>query len=274
MATLTTNKVMTHKAKDYCYFYDDDGLATAKVEGIVEVSGGSAGAGGGSIVYTNAAGDFTATPNDGTKTITITGLPFTLEAINLASVVKIDSSGNRESVATTNVTVSGGVITLSGAADDFASTDTVAVTLIGPDKAYDLAQDSQKSLVQNPEWAHYTDVEHVIDESNVAVNNYFVEIVPDITGYRGACIQVHSIDATGFDWTLYATLDTSATVPSAGGTAGVTWIDVTTDVFGGALTGTAIDDLGYIDNQMPLRYMMEYENQNATNTIDCWIRKY
>ena len=39
------------------------------------------------------------------------------------------------------------------------------MTLIGPDKWYDLALDNAKVLVQNPQYAHYTDVETAVSES-------------------------------------------------------------------------------------------------------------
>jgi hypothetical protein len=137
-------------------------------------SSGAGGAGGGSIVYTNAAGDFTATPGDGVKTVTITGLPFTLEAKHVAggSIKKIDTNDIATDVPLTDVAVAAGVITLADA-DNFATTDELYVTLIGPDKWYDRAQDSAKQLVQNPEWAHYTDVEHITDDSDATVDQHY-----------------------------------------------------------------------------------------------------
>jgi len=121
-------------------------------------SSGAGGAGGGSIVYTNAAGDFTATANAGTKTITITGLPFTLEAIHVVggSIKKIDVDDVVTTVPLTDVAVAAGVITLDDA-DDFVVTDTVYITLIGPDKWYDRDQDNAKVNVDNSDPAHYTD---------------------------------------------------------------------------------------------------------------------
>ena len=102
-------------------------------------SGG--GAGGGSIVYRNASGDFTATPGDGDKTVTITGLPYTLEAKHVSggSVTKINSDDEVSSVKMTDIAVAAGVITLADAAENFALTDELDVTLIGPDKWYDQA---------------------------------------------------------------------------------------------------------------------------------------
>lgn len=131
------------------------------------VSGGASGAGGGAIVYTNAAGDFIATVTNGAKTITITGLPFTLEALHVVggAIKKIAVTTNIvTTVPLTNVSVSGGVITLPDT-DNFVTGDVVMVTLIGPDKAYDTALDTQLVTVQNPDYAHTTSVETLVSES-------------------------------------------------------------------------------------------------------------
>jgi len=171
--SITTNKRFNVKAKDQTSFYTAIGEPRVNVEGFVQLydadgeimeSLGGGGAGGGSIVYTNASGDFTATANDGTKTITITGLPFTLEKIHVVagSIQKITTAGLVSDVDMDNIAVAAGVITLS-AADDFVATDTVYVTLIGPDKWYDRDLDSAKNIVQNPDYAHYTDVEEIIE---------------------------------------------------------------------------------------------------------------
>lgn len=138
---------------------DNDALVALLLTYAADIESGASGAGGGSIVYTNAAGDFTATANAGTKTITITGLPFTLEEIHVVggSMKKIDVDDKVSTVPLTDVKVTVGVITLEDA-DDFVATDTVYVTLIGPDKWYDRDQDHAKMNNENPDYAHYTDI--------------------------------------------------------------------------------------------------------------------
>ena len=103
-----------------------------------EISLGGGGAGGGNNSWTTASSQFTATPTVGAKTITLAGLPFTLddEHIVLGSIKKISSAGVVTILDTNPVTVSGNVITLTDI-DDFVSGDQVSVTLVGPDKAYD-----------------------------------------------------------------------------------------------------------------------------------------
>lgn len=134
---------------------------------------GGSGAGGGAMVYSNAAGDFTATANSGAKTITITGLPFTLEEIHVAlgSIKVINTSTDVvEDADLSSIDVSAGVITLANQDSNFGANDEVAVLLVGPTKAYDTDLDTDKSSVQNPDYAHYTSVEHLINEEDLGLD--------------------------------------------------------------------------------------------------------
>jgi len=128
---------------------------------------GGGGAGGGAIVYSNMAGDFTATITNATPNITITGLPFTLEAGNVAMGSIKKKAVTTNTISTLNpstISVSGGVITLGGI-PNFATGDEVYVTLIGTDKAYDTGLDSNLVIVQNPCYAHTTGVEQIAAET-------------------------------------------------------------------------------------------------------------
>lgn len=212
---------------------------------------------------------------NGTRAITLVGLP-AITSKNLLYIYNITQDKLYFSPTETlpNATVAGGnIINVAVSFPVLASTDELHMQITLGEMAYDATLDANKSLVQNPEWAHYTSVEHIIDETDVAIDTYFHEFY--VTTYRNLAIQIHSVDATGFEWKIYRTLDDAATLPATGGTAGLTWIEVTTELFGGAKTGTAIDDDGYVDSsKMPYKYLIEYTNQNATNTVDCWIRKY
>jgi len=149
----------------------DTFLVLTNVQAGGTAGGSGSSVGGGSSTYSNAQGDFVATITASTTNITITGLPFTLEDIHVigGAIKKVDSSGDVTSLDTSNVTVSGGVITL-GNETNFSSGDSVLVQLIGPDKAYDDATDSNLSFVVNPNYEHYTSVEHLIDESNLGID--------------------------------------------------------------------------------------------------------
>ena len=177
----TTNKQRDRVALDHVAFWEDknNGKGTLAVEGLMQLAdsngdvidpstGASAATGGGSSTYSTAQGDITATPTVGTTNITVTGLPFTLTAEQIANGVikRISSTGVVTVVDTGNVVVSGGVITLADA-DVFAAGDVVSVSLTGPDKAYDEALDSVITTVLNPDYAHWTSVEHLVSESNL-----------------------------------------------------------------------------------------------------------
>jgi hypothetical protein len=247
----------------------------------IVTSGG--GAGGGSIVYTNAAGDFVATPGTGAKTVTITGLPFTLDYEHLigGSIKKVVAAGGSpESVysGTESIVISGGVITLADA-DDFVGTETLYVTLIGPDKWYDRNQDAAKFLDQNPDWAHYTDVEHIVDDSNATVDqHYSVPISAD--GYRDIAFQFTGSSAgAGVTFKIYATLNPTAATPADGdATPSLDWVDVSTPIIGAATVvldgGASGLYFGSPSPSMPYKYIVQYEPDNVTNETDIFIRQY
>jgi hypothetical protein len=261
----------------------NDAALLALLIGYVDNPAGGSGAGsagGGSIVYSNASKDFVATPAVGAKTITITELPFTLEDKNIAvgSVKVIDSNGDTKSIFSGqgNVTVSGGVITL-GNADDFVSGDTVVVTLIGPDKAYAKLLDALKVIIQNNEWAHYTDIEHILDESDATVDQHYTPPI-FMEGFRNITIQfTGSSGGSGVTFKIYGTVNPSAALPADGDAApSLDWFDLTTAITGGA---TVVLDGGnsevHKDNEyMVDRYLIQYEPDNATNESDIFIRKY
>lgn len=289
MSITTTKKFDRRSTADEASFYTATGEPRVNVEGSVQLydssgdimeslSGG--GAGGGSIVYTNSAGDFTATPGSGDKTVTITGLPFTLEAKHVAggSIKKINASNEVSSVKLTDIAVSSGVITLADATENFAATDELYVTLIGPDKWYDQAQDSAKQLVQNPEWAHYTDVEHIVDASDATVDqHYSPEIFMD--GYRNMALQLTGTSSgSGVTFKIYGTLNPSAATPADLAAAPSSdWVDLSTTILGAA---TVVLDSGasglYFENTslMVYKYIVQYEPDNATNETDIFVRRY
>jgi hypothetical protein len=137
-----------------------------------EISIGGGSSGGGNNAYTTASGQYTATANVGTKTITITGLPFSLSLCSVADggIKKIDASGNVSILDLTAISISGSVITLPNE-DNFVTGDTVCVTLVGPDKAYDANQDVDKVNVENPLWDRYTDAESLVSASDIGATD-------------------------------------------------------------------------------------------------------
>jgi hypothetical protein len=140
------------------------------IGGNAAMGGGGSAVGGGGNSWSNPT-DFTAAITNGTKTITITQLPFTLvkQYVVNGSIKKMSSAGVVTTVPLTTVTVSAGVITLADA-DDFVTGDEVAVILNGPYKAYDKKGNAIVVTVLNPNHAHYTSVEPLIDESDLGID--------------------------------------------------------------------------------------------------------
>ena len=180
--------------------------------------------------YSNATGDFIATITNATKNITITGLPFTLDVINLVggNIFKI-SNGIVSVQPMTNISVSGGVITL-GDALNFVTGDTVVVILRGPDKSYDKSLDVLKIINQNPDYGHYTSVETLVAESAVKGSQASADAGGDtdtIVDADGA----FSIASTAVGYKAYQTTDCQ--------NANVTSVDSATTIQTGTLSGDA-----------------------------------
>lgn len=105
--------------------------------------------------YSSANGDFKATANSGAKTITIKGLSFTLTAnhVIFGEVLLITSEGNSCPLPLDTVTVSSGVITLADMDQNFASGDTVEVTLAGSPRTQSKELDVTKITDIKPAWS-------------------------------------------------------------------------------------------------------------------------
>lgn len=253
-------------------------LVTSAGEAVTSL-GGAGGAGGGSIVYTNAAGDFVATPTNGANTITITGLPFTLEAKHViaGSIKKKNSSGEVSDVDLTSVSVSSGVITLAKELEVFTSTDELYVTLIGPDKWYDRAQDSAKHVVQNPDYAHYTEPEHIVDFDSTGAST-IRKIIP-FESYKNLSIHWKLATNNAADTTTLTFWATNN--PDADNTADTDWVDVSTAILGAAsksATGLAgsEEDIAFMDtSKIAHNFMIKIVTVGTgnTNAADVYVKK-
>lgn len=240
--------------------------------GGVALGGGGASAGGGASVWSTKQGDFTATTTASTTNITVTGLPWTLEAQNVAIVEKFDSSGNKSTLDLGNVVVSGGVITL-GDEDNFAAGDTVSVTLIGPDKAYDEAVDAQSTFVINQDSEKWTSPEHLVDISAQAAAT--LRYVIPMEGYKDLSMHWLFTNSNAGDtitMTLWATNNAAAD-----DTADTNWVDVTGDLLTKTLTVTngTIQFIEVLKEAFYLKLMVKLVvvSAGATNAADIYIKK-
>lgn len=284
---LSTTKNFSTRATETAGFNNETGEPRVNVEGIVQIAdslgvltdggGGGSSVGGGNNTYSNANGDFVATITNATKNITITGLPFTLEAIHVVagSIKKIAVTTNAvTSLPLTNVSVSGGVITLSNASSNFVTGDTVLVNLIGPDKAYDRALDNQKIIVQNPQYGHYTSVETLVSETN-------------LLGYKATADAGGSttliVDADGAFSVANQAVGYIAYQTTDGQSATISSVDSTTNITTATLSGSATWASKAYSLPMVKRYEIPMEGYNfltlqwslkATTNCNAYMKIY
>jgi len=247
----------------------------AGITGMISgVSLGSGGGGGSDNIYSNAAGQFVATPTVGTSNITITGLPHTLEAIQVAagSLQKINSSGEVSTLNTSNVVVSGSVITLSGE-DVFETGDVILASLAGPDKAYDDALDSDITTILNPDSAKWTSPEHLVDLSAQAADT--LRYVIPMEGFKDLSMHWLFTNSNAGDtitMTLWATNNAAAD-----DSADTNWVDVSGDLLTKTLTVTngTVQFIEVLKEAFYLKLMVKLVvvSAAATNAVDIYIKK-
>jgi len=238
-------------------------------------SGGSSGAagGGGALTgvasYSNATDDFGLITNAGTKTVTVTGAPYTVEYKHIAAgsgKVWNASTGGVSDLSTTQATVSAGVITFNGQNANFTSNDSVVLFLIMPTKTYDIAQDVNKTTVYNQDYAHYTDIEQIVDETNLDDDSVYVAIYMASYQYYNLHVNVSG----GVIVTVYVTNNSAA--DDADETSD--WVDYSTTLFGAANVEDA-EGMYFQDTPiMPLKFLVKVVTTDASNAADIWLRKH
>ena len=167
------------------------------------------------------------------------------------------------------LTHSAGVITLTGATP-FVVGDVYEVGINAQKKAYSDGQNLD--FVTNPEWKHYTSVEHPVDELNVTPIAPIYTII-DMEGFRSAALQLMGINTT---FTAYITLSDNATDTNEADTQ---WVDATLDLFGSATVATGAtseSSISFIETlRMPKKIMIKsLPTVDADNSVDVWVRRY
>jgi hypothetical protein len=144
----------------------------------------SSSVGGGNGVYSNAQEDFVAVVSGGSKTVSLTSVPISVTAINVAEARQYSTGGTATIIPLTNIIVSGASpsynLTFADMSVNFDASDTVRVMLFGPDKTYDSSQDVAKTLVQNPQWGRYQDPTTYIDAVSADTTGSTI----DVRGYN------------------------------------------------------------------------------------------
>jgi hypothetical protein len=233
--------------------------------GSVSLGGGGAG-GGGNNTWSNTQGNFTATPTVGANTITITGLPFTLEDghVALGSIKKISSTGAISNISLTALTVSGNVITITDA-DNFVAGDTVEVVLFGQDKSWDQALDSDIVTVLNQDSEKWTSPEALVALSAVgAVTNRYV--IP-MEGFKDLSLHWDFTAGGTVTMTLWAT-----NKAAADDSADTDWVDVSGDYLTKTLTGS-VEFIEVAKEFFFLKGMIKIITTGTGNSADVIIKK-
>jgi hypothetical protein len=233
--------------------------------------GGSSGASGDGV-YSSGSQSFTATPTVGANTVTITGYPYTFDETHVLSVTKYSSAGVKETLNMSQVTVSGGVITLVSE-DNFVTGDTVKVYLEGPYRSYDQAGDQDVTFVTNQDSEKWTSPEHLVDISAQGAAD--LRYVIPMRGYKDLCPHWKFSNSNVGD-TITMTI-WSTNNADADDSADTDWVERTTDWLTKTLTVTngTIEFMEEIENINALKVMIKLVvvSAAATNAADIYITK-
>lgn len=209
--------------------------------------------------------DFNAVYTSG-STITLSALPFTLTNSTQILFVKVIKADNTSVIFVNGlqntITVSSNVLTIyeNGVAiDSLLATDIYEVCIVHQNKGYDPSTNTQMVSRINPEWAHYTSVEHIVSATNIAAATNTVKV--NMEGYKN--ISIHLKGSGGVTFKLKATLNENDNVG----------VDVSTSLLGVASLADS-EGVYFIENKMPSDFIIEYVTVDETNAIDIWIRRY
>jgi hypothetical protein len=192
-------------------------------------------------------------------------------------VIRADYSSHATYINLSNciITYTSGVLQIiqNGAViSPFISTDIIEVGINGLHIAYDIGNDVQKTYVDNLHRVHVANT--IIIDANITIaTSYFKMLRP---GSRNNIdIQAIATSASGTaNIKVHKTLNPLATAPATGGTPDSDWYDVTSAIFGGALSSASINELKSHNNASPYAYLFEWNASTATNTFNIWANIY
>lgn len=217
----------------------------------------------------NFNGDFTAEIVPGTKKITFSGITITNAMVILGRFFYYNGEYVR-SIDFSSFKISGNTLELSNMNGFFESGSEVYCILnLGRLRGFDSDLDIYKYLNQNPDKRDVCSVMALYKDTDKAIGTYFTEFE---SNYYDIEAHVAITDATGATVKVYYSLDEDDTVPDTDGTAGGNWKEVTTSLFGGAVSGTDINEIGLIEKRRG-RFLVEIDIANATNVVKFLIKK-
>jgi len=169
---------------------------------------------------------------DATRNITITGLPFTLEAKHVAYV--FNQTQNLLLYAPIDgfpgITVSGGVITYDATLAALATGDELHIQLYPPNYGVDVDGFAMVKVL-NPEYAHNTSPEALVADEDILDGVVTRKEMP-FTDYKNAGIQISLFAATADDTAILTAWITNDA--DADDSSDVGWIDDSTELLGAA----------------------------------------
>jgi len=218
---------------------------------------------------------------DSTRNITVTGLPFTLEAKHVAYIMNLtqDLLLYAPIDGFPGITVSGGVITYDSSKAALATGDELHMQLYPPNLGTD--EDGYPMVhVLNPEYAHNTSPEHLVEEEDQIVDTVNRYVIP-FTDYKNLSVHAKLYAATADDsvtMTIWGTNNADAD-----DTADTNWVDLSTDIIGAAsleAVNETEEEMYFIDTSFALLKLMiriEYGLSSSgiteNNSADVYIVK-
>ena len=203
------------------------------------------------ILVGSDEGAYTVT--NGARTITITGLSWTLTTEQLAFI--FNKTQNLLYYAPAPdlalASVSAGVITIDSSLPVLVTADVLHIQVWKPNEGFDITLDTSKVTVQNPEYGHYTSVETLVSEDDPS-NNATADAVSSTTVLTDAS-GAFSVANVAVGYEAYDISEASAAVT-------VISVDSAT-----AITTDAVTDWSGDEYQLPVvkRYEINMEGYSA-----------
>ena len=220
----------------------------------------------GASMYSSSRGDFSVTYVSTTQA-TLSGLPFNISASNIAAIIR-KPTGTATSIQRTrgvdldcSWTNSGSVIgsgTITMSAPWFVATDEIEVLVEGPNKAYDVTSNANRSILTNPDSLRNSFDDEINQSGLTGPGSYDYYYDMSIGGFHRLSMVVKSIaDVT---ITVYGT---NRLPDKEFGLSSADWEDITLLALG-ADTVTSTGAYYSLDSIPFARIWIEFDYADAT----------
>jgi len=203
------------------------------------------------IIVGSSEGTYSVT--NGARTITLMGLSWTLQIEELAYIYNRtqDLLYYAPAMNVALCTLSAGVITINSTFPVLVTGDEIHIQLYKPNQGFENTLDANKTIVENPQYGHYTSVETLVSEDDPVGTN--------LSGDTG-CTATTLVDVTGAFTVASTAVGYLAWNITEGTSAIVSAVDSTTQI----TTGAGVTDWSSDLYQLPLvkRYEINAEGYN------------